>query len=174
MIAASAKVFHRSPAFAQDNSSSISAVQEFLQAHPETNHVALLQCTSPFIKPEYLIKMAHVYQNAECVFSVSRSYKLRWSQDENLLKPINFNVTHRPRRQDWTGELIENGMFYLAPKTLLLTGQFQTENCGIVEIDAADSLEIDSPIDLLVAEILEQHKVANKTADNATKLTISK
>lgn len=40
--------------------------------------------------------------------------------------PINFNVTKRPRRQDWNGELIEAGMFYYATRKLIeIEGVFQ-------------------------------------------------
>jgi N-acylneuraminate/3-deoxy-D-glycero-D-galacto-nononate cytidylyltransferase len=43
------------------------------------------------------------------------------------VKPINFDVHHRPRRQDWNGELIETGMFYFAKRKLILAGVFQND-----------------------------------------------
>lgn len=94
----------------------------------------------------------------DCVFSVTKTFKLRWRWDGDNLKPINFNITHRPRRQDWDGELIETGMFYLASRKLLEQGLFQNENCGVVEIDPIDSIEIDNPIDLLVADAILEGK----------------
>lgn len=46
-----ALVFPRSAAFAGPDSPSVEAVQEFLQSHPEVDIVALVQCTSPFLRP---------------------------------------------------------------------------------------------------------------------------
>lgn len=37
----------------------------------------------------------------------------------NELRPINFDIKHRPRRQNWNGELIETGMFYFARRRLI-------------------------------------------------------
>lgn len=139
-------------------------MQEFLKANPTVANIALLQCTSPFLKPDYLRQMVEVYKSKDCVFSVTRSFKLRWKVEGDLLKPINFNVTHRPRRQDWDGELIEAGMFYLAPRWLLEKGLFQNENCAVVEIDPEDALEIDDPVDLLVADaMLKSQRGKNQT-----------
>lgn len=57
---------------------------------------------------------------------IFRSFKLRWFEDiSGQIKPINFDVTKRPRRQDWHGELIENGMFYIATRDLIKHGYFQ-------------------------------------------------
>ena len=34
--------------------------------------------------------------------------------------PLNFDPANRPRRQDWPGDLVENGMFYFARRELVL------------------------------------------------------
>lgn len=46
-----AHVFARSARFARHDTPSIESVEEFLQAHPEVDVVALVQCTSPFLRP---------------------------------------------------------------------------------------------------------------------------
>ena len=46
-----ALVFPRSAKFAGPEAASIDAVIEFLQSHPEVDVVALVQCTSPFLRP---------------------------------------------------------------------------------------------------------------------------
>jgi N-acylneuraminate/3-deoxy-D-glycero-D-galacto-nononate cytidylyltransferase len=43
------------------------------------------------------------------------------------LKALNFDPKNRPRRQDWSGELIESGMFYIAKRELLEAGVFQND-----------------------------------------------
>lgn len=63
-------------------------------------------------------------------FEIVRSWKLRWEniKDENRLRPLNFDIKHRPRRQDWRGELVETGMFYFARRLIIeRDGVFQNE-----------------------------------------------
>lgn len=92
---------------------------------------------------------------------------------------MNFDPKSRPRRQDWNGELVETGMFYLAKRSLLSMGMFQNERsddfrfrmtkfrnrkkrfsfvddfrCGFVEVHPDDELEIDSPVQLQFANVL--------------------
>lgn len=67
---------------------------------------------------------------------------------------MNFDAKKRPRRQDWNGELIENGMFYFLSRRLVEKELFQNENCDVVVVDDKDSLEIDNIYDLKLAELM--------------------
>lgn len=58
------------------------------------------------------------------------------------------------RRQDWSGELLESGAFYITRRRLLESGKFQNNNCTVIEVSATESLEIDTPDDLLLANTL--------------------
>ena len=42
-----------------------------------------------------------------------------------LTVPLNINPAKRPRRQDWPGELVENGAYYFCSRQLLDTGTNQ-------------------------------------------------
>lgn len=123
-----------------------------------TTRLALIQCTSPFLKIEYLESAMNKFEKSDCVFAASRSHKLRWKWDEikNQYLALNFDLAHRPRRQDWDGEFIETGMYYFAKRQLLMDGAFQNNYCQIVEVDMLDALEIDSPSDLTVAKCLKK------------------
>ncbi|KAG4072095.1 hypothetical protein HA402_015594 [Bradysia odoriphaga] len=147
---------------ADDHTTSIASVQEFLNIHSEINNVALVQCTSVFLMERYLQEAVQLFQTTrvDCVFTVTRSFKLRWNYDAGKLVPLNFDLLRRPRRQDWKGELVETGMIYVAKKSLLQNGAFQNERCGFIEVRPADSLEIDTPSDLQLANVLI--KVTNK------------
>lgn len=103
-------VHWRDPKYAQDTSTSIESVQEFLRSHPTVSNLALIQCTSPFINRNYLVKAIREFLRRHCAFSVFRSFKLRWSHDEdtNKILPINFDYKKRPRRQDWNGKVDDN------------------------------------------------------------------
>ncbi|XP_059613060.1 N-acylneuraminate cytidylyltransferase [Phlebotomus argentipes] len=147
-------VHHRPESEALDTTSSIESVQEFLHHHPEIENVALIQCTSIFLRETYLELAYELFQKSDCVFTVTKSHKLRWKFSNSQLLPINFDPTKRPRRQDWDGELLETGMFYFATRNLLDRGVFQTNSCGFVEIPSQDALEIDKKSDLQLAQCL--------------------
>jgi len=162
--ACGAKVFNRKQENARDSSSSISAVQEFMESHKEVDVVCLIQCTSPFIQPDFLesgYKM--VLQGYDSVFSVTRDKKLRWSEmcpNTGSSSPLNFEPGNRPRRQELKGEIVENGMFYFARRDLIDRGLFQGGRCGHVEIPPEYSIEIDTPFDLAFAEqVLSQEYI---------------
>ncbi|XP_018791140.1 PREDICTED: N-acylneuraminate cytidylyltransferase [Bactrocera latifrons] len=159
-----ALVHKRDIIYAQDNTSSLESVKEFLQKHDNINRFGLFQCTSIFLKNQYIKEALNRFMTKDCVFAVTRSHKLRWLiREDEAVVPLNFNPTHRPRRQDWPGELIETGMFYFSTRHLVEVEQkFQNDKCGVVEIDAAEAMEIDTYTDLLVAECLIQNKARCK------------
>ncbi|KAK7149715.1 hypothetical protein R3I94_009123 [Phoxinus phoxinus] len=67
-------------------------------------------------------------------------------------KPLNLNPACRPRRQDWDGELCENGSFYFATKELIAKGLLQGGKMSYFEMCPECSVDIDVDIDWPVAE----------------------
>lgn len=66
-------VHWRSEESARDDAPSILGVQDFIKSHSEVDVVALVQCTSPFLKEYYLAEALRlVNQGKECIFSVTR------------------------------------------------------------------------------------------------------
>ncbi|EEB11165.1 cmp-N-acetylneuraminic acid synthase, putative [Pediculus humanus corporis] len=127
------RIHWRDPRTATDNAPTISAVEDFLKQHNESEIIAVIQCTSPFIKSnflrdalDYIIKF-----DFDCVFSVTRSHQLRWTTNEDGFgSPLNFDPKNRPRRQDWKGEFVENGIHLLpTPFTLI------KKNAAEIKID---------------------------------------
>lgn len=57
-----------------DEASSLLAVQEFLHKHKEIRLVALIQCTSPFMQKNYLMRAFNCFHNndCDCAFAVTR------------------------------------------------------------------------------------------------------
>ncbi|XP_020713560.1 N-acylneuraminate cytidylyltransferase A isoform X2 [Ceratitis capitata] len=161
-----ARVHDRDPFYAQDSTTSLESVKEFLRAHNNVEKFALFQCTSVFLKNQYIIEALKQFVSKDCVFAATRSHKLRWQrQADEAVIPLNFDPMHRPRRQDWLGELIETGMFYFATRHLVVTeNRFQNEKCGIVEIDPADAMEIDTYTDVVVAQCLIQDRLSSRDA----------
>ncbi|KAJ2939192.1 hypothetical protein O0L34_g8506 [Tuta absoluta] len=152
-----ALVFHRNKVTASDLAPSIWAAAEFVAKKPDVAVLVLIQATSPFLRAESLRNAIEKIDRYDCVFSVTRSFKLRWRENNGIAEPLNFNPSARPRRQDWNGELLETGAFYVSRRALIEQGHFQNNNCSVIEVSAAESLEVDSPRDLQVANAL--HKV---------------
>ncbi|XP_047107856.1 N-acylneuraminate cytidylyltransferase [Schistocerca piceifrons] len=78
-----AKVHWRSSESATDTASSMIGVEDFLAHHGDVDVIALVQCTSPFLSPLFLMQ-AHVLvlnDKYDTVFAATRSHHLRWHQD---------------------------------------------------------------------------------------------
>nr|CAD7263324.1 unnamed protein product [Timema shepardi] len=166
-----ASVHRRSAETATDTAPSIVGVQEFCVNHPEVVVVALIQCTSPFLRPSFLDTAFSMMSGGDhdSVFSITREFKLRWKElSGGGVEPLNFDPSRRPRRQDWPGELVENGMFYFTTCRLAQQGLLQGERCGVVEIPKNYSIEIDTPLDLELARVqLESHLFSGTAVDNS-------
>ena len=57
-------------------------------------------------------------------------------------KALNFDPENRPRRQDWKGDLVENGMLYFAKRHLVQKKKrLQGGKCTYVEVPQNLSIE---------------------------------
>ena len=105
-----------------------------------------------------------VEENYDSVFSVNRQKKFRWSEvtkSKRITQPLNFDPGQRPRRQDWaSADLVENGMFYFVKRSLVLDQRLLQggPKCTYIEVDSKLSLEIDSSLDLALAEQVALHE----------------
>ncbi|EDW95246.2 N-acylneuraminate cytidylyltransferase A [Drosophila yakuba] len=148
-------IIHRRPEkYARDDTPSLHAISEFLDVHRSIQDFALFQCTSVFLKAKYIQEAVRKFASHDCVFAAKRSHYLRWKVVDGELMPAEFDLSARPRRQDWQGDIVETGMFYFSRRNLVNSGLLQNSRCSIVEIDAKDSLEIDSDHDLTLAKYI--------------------
>ena len=91
----------------------------------------------------------------DSVFSVYKEHWLpRWSKD---IKPINWDINNRPRRQDKNEQYVENGAFYITKKENLIKSNLRySGNIGIVEMPFEESFQIDNKNDLkLIQNIIK-------------------
>ncbi|XP_062861036.1 N-acylneuraminate cytidylyltransferase A [Trichomycterus rosablanca] len=153
-----ARVHRRSEDVSKDTTSSLETLQEFSASHPEVDVICNIQATSPCLHPHHLKESVEMItkQNYDSVFSVVRRHHFRWQEVTDKVKtctkPLNLIPARRPRRQDWNGELCENGSFYLARKHLIDEGLLQGGKVAYFEMPAEYSVDIDIDIDWPVAE----------------------
>ncbi|XP_051976503.1 N-acylneuraminate cytidylyltransferase A-like [Xyrauchen texanus] len=153
-----AKVHIRSPEVSKDSSSSLEAIQEFARQNTDVDLICNIQATSPCLHPYHLKESLELMtkQGFDSVFSVVRRHHFRWQEVKKggciCTKPLNLNPACRLRRQDWDGELCENGSFYFATKDLINRGLLQGGNTTYFEMLPEYSVDIDVDIDWPVAE----------------------
>uniref|UniRef100_A0A3B3U6V8 N-acylneuraminate cytidylyltransferase n=1 Tax=Poecilia latipinna TaxID=48699 RepID=A0A3B3U6V8_9TELE len=154
-----AKVHWRSQEVSKDSSTSLETIQEFLKKNTDVTVVCNIQATSPCLHPTHLKEALKkiTKDGYDSVFSVVRRHQFRWKEvkkgSDECTQPENLNPAKRPRRQDWNGELIENGSFYFATRDLIMKeGRLQGGRVTYFEMEPQHSVDIDVDIDWPVAE----------------------
>lgn len=143
---------------ATDEASTESSVQSFLSQHDPAKKfdaICVLQCTTPFLRREHIDRAVKLYESGglDSVVSAVRfdrylGYSSEWKNSKFVpMRP------YRARRQDGSPPFwMENGGIYLATRKLWESGRRIGSSCGVVEMGWWESLEIDEPLDLDVAE----------------------
>lgn len=154
---AGAQVHRRAPETATETASSESAMFDFAAAHPEFDVLALVQATSPLTRPEDFLgaRATFLAEGADSLVTVTRQRRFRWSATADGAEALNYDPAARPRRQDWEGELIENGAFYFTRKALLEGAKCRLGGrVCVYEMPAHTSFEVDEPEDWTILEAL--------------------
>ncbi|XP_036431225.1 N-acylneuraminate cytidylyltransferase B, partial [Colossoma macropomum] len=153
-----AQVIRRSPEVSRDSSSSLDTIQEFLKLRPEVDIVCHIQATSPCLHPYHIKEALQMItdEGYDSVFAVVRRHQFRWSEvkkeEGKNPTPLNLNTAKRPRRQDWPGEICENGSFYFTKREILEKGLQQGGRIAYYEMLPEHSVDIDVDIDWPIAE----------------------
>ena len=152
-----AQVIGRSAESASDTASTESAMLEFAENY-EFDNIVLVQATSPLLMSEDLERgfEAFAEEGTDSVLSTVRQKRFHWGNDGNgFAHPTNYDVFHRPRRQEFDGYLVENGAFYITSKTdLLKTKNRGSGNIKAIEMNEDTFFEIDEPSDWVIIEAL--------------------
>lgn len=147
-----AKVHRRAPHTATNTASTESAIADFVDAHSDYDVCCLIQATSPLLTPDDFSKGFKLFvdQKADSLVTAVRQHRFLWAMDETtkVATAKNYEPLKRPRRQDWQGELIENGAFYLFSKA-----NWQKHKCRLggktvlYEMEEHTFTELDSLVD---------------------------
>ncbi|MEO2081649.1 MAG: HAD hydrolase family protein [Leeuwenhoekiella sp.] len=150
------KAVLRSEASATDTASTEFAILEFIEnERPDFSVFCLLQATTPFTTANDINKCLDAIKgNAEydSALTVVNTHRFTWNRDGT---PNNYDYMNRPRRQDFKGQLIENGACYITTRKAWLASRNRISGKIATIPMPEDSLtEIDSMTDWLVVEEL--------------------
>ena len=143
------KVVDRSLKTATDEASTESALLEFAQGR-EFDLAVLIQATSPLLTSADIDGAVEAFiQGAfESLLTVVRTKRFLWKAVGDRVVPENYDPARRPRRQEWTGQLVENGALYITSKERLLeSGSRLSGRVGAYEMPAETYFELDEPDD---------------------------
>lgn len=155
------KVLERSEASATDTASTEMAMKEFVDLiQGQVDILCLLQATSPLTRAKDINKVldAVEHEGYDSALTVVENKRFFWTEDGSSL---NYDYKNRPRRQDFKGQLVENGAVYATT-----IDQFKDSGIRIggrikvIEMPEDTLVEIDEPADWPIIEALLKNRLA--------------
>lgn len=161
------EVIDRSAQSASDTASTESVMLEFAEKYAFDN-IVLIQATSPLLQSSDLDRGFITFQSegTDSVLSVVLQKRFIWKTDEDGFSyPTNYDVFHRPRRQDFDGFFVENGAFYITSKNCFRKSRNRVSgSIKPVVMDEDSYFEIDEPSDWFVIEAIMKKRVTNASS----------
>ncbi len=169
-------IYHRLAENACDTASTESVMLEYIEAarvEPTTTFM-LVQATSPLTQTHHFAEALGLYDNGgyDSVLTCVRNYRFYWNEDGT---PQNYDYRNRPRRQNFRGELMENGAFYINSVQNIVESQNRLSGrIGIYEMPEYTATEIDEPDDWSILEnLMHRHILSRMERESKIKLFIS-
>ena len=149
-------VYRRSNENAQATSSTESVMLEYIDcSNLNANDLFILvQATNPFTQSKDFDAAIRLLQskNYDSLLTCGINKHFFWTPEGT---PINYDYNNRPRRQDFKGNLVENGAFYINSIQNILTYKNRLSgNVAVYEMPSHTLYEIDEPEDLIIVEHL--------------------
>ena len=166
------KIYRRSIENASDFASTESVMLEYINSRNlgGDDIFMLVQITSPFTRSLHFNQGLELFNQYDSVLSCCVSKKFIWSKDGFAL---NYDIYNRPRRQDYQGDLIENGAFYISlVKNIKKSKNRISGNIGIYKMPEYTAIEIDQKEDWSIAESLMKSFVLNPFSIDFSKIKI--
>jgi N-acylneuraminate cytidylyltransferase len=157
-------LYRRSAENACDTASTESVMLEYIHYAqlPKEDIFMLVQATSPLTEDVHFIEALQMYGKGgyDSILTCVRNYRFFWNEDGT---PMNYDYMNRPRRQNFSGMLMENGAFYInTVENILKSGNRLCGKIGIYEMPEYTATEIDEPDDWAILESLMQRHVLSK------------
>ena len=172
------RLYRRSAENACDTASTESVMLEYIHYAnlPNEYIFMLVQATSPLTESIHLTEALQKYASGEydSMLTCVRNYRFFWNEDGSSM---NYDYMNRPRRQNFTGMLMENGAFYINTVNNILTnGNRLGGRIGIYEMPEYTATEIDEPDDWMILEkLMRKYKseFQHTTSIHSIKLFVS-
>lgn len=162
------EVIGRSAESASDTASTEFAMLEFAGNY-EFDALVLVQATSPLLQAADLDRGFEAFktEGTDSVLSVVRQKRFNWGNSgDGFAHPANYDVFHRPRRQEFEGYYVENGAFYICSKNDLIKSHNRLSgNIKAVEMNEDTFFEIDEPGDWVIIEALMKKNGINAPSE---------
>ena len=152
-------VIDRPSKFATDEATTESVIKHFM-SHISFDKIVTIQATSPLLTCDHLDDALEFFESdkLDSMVSTVRVKRFFWTEGG---VPLNYDPMKRPRRQDFSGVMMENGAFYVTKRSILETiGCRLGGKIGVFEMPEKTLVEIDEPSDW---EIVEQLLRNNRT-----------
>ena len=155
------EIYRRSAENASDTASTESVMLEYIEAAnlSEETVFMLVQATSPLTQTIHFQEALQLYSegNYDSLLTCVVNKRFFWNKNGT---PRNYDYRNRPRRQNFEGELMENGAFYInTVKNILQSGNRLSGKIGIYEMPEYTAIEIDEPDDWTMLENLMRKHV---------------
>ena len=145
------RIIDRPPELATDEATTESVMLHFVERVPSFDYLVTIQATSPLLESWHLDEALEKFEAGgfDSLLSVVRTKRFFWHDDGN---PLNYDPLRRPRRQDFSGVLLETGAFYITKTSLLNSSKCRLGGTiGFYEMPQETATEIDEPHDWDVA-----------------------
>jgi N-acylneuraminate cytidylyltransferase len=151
------RVIGRGVETATDTASTESVMLE-VATQGEFSNLVLLQATSPLTTADDIDRAVEHFErtNADSLLSVAPQKRFLWSIDaDERAAAINYDPARRPRRQDFSGDYVENGAIYISRRAGLLEARCRLfGRIAAFVMDDVTLHELDDPSDALIIEAL--------------------
>lgn len=151
------RVVERASELATDTASTEAVMLDFA-TNTTFERLILIQATSPLTTANDLTQALEHFERvgADSLLTVTREHRFRWRNvGAAFVEPTNYDPTRRPRRQDWDGELVENGAFYICGRQGLLESKSRLHGrVAYWQMSAKTAVEIDTPDDWEILEAI--------------------
>lgn len=161
-------IYRRSTENACDTASTESVMMEYIKYADLTSMdvFILVQATSPLTESEHFDEAIEMYYNNDydSILTCVRNYRFYWNENGSSL---NYDYKDRPRRQNFSGILMENGAFYInTVKNIIKDKNRLSGKIGIYEMPEYTATEIDEPDDWTILEnLMYKHVLTRKSVN---------
>lgn len=157
-------LYRRSAENACDTASTESVMLEYIHYAqlPKEDIFMLVQATSPLTEAAHFTEALQMYAKGEfdSILTCVRNYRFFWNEDGTSM---NYDYMNRPRRQNFSGMLMENGAFYInIVENILQSCNRLSGKIGVYEMPEYTATEIDEPDDWTILESLMQRHILCK------------